>query len=165
MSEAIRIAQLYRKVYEGDRTGEAWHGPALKPLLQDVSADQASGSQGPGQHSILQLVLHIAYWEEIELRRFLGEAVTAPLNTPDDWPSNRKVTDAEWQSVLARLEASHIALRKAIESASDEQLNRQVPGRDHDNYTLLHGTIDHCVYHTAQIALLKKAAKGADHRS
>ena len=165
MSEAARIAQLYRSVYEGDNTGEAWHGPALKPLLKDVTAEQASRAPVVGQHSILQLVLHIAYWEEIELRRFLGEAVTAPLNTPDDWPSNRKVTDAEWQSVLARLEASHIALRKAIESTSDEQLNRQVPGRDHDNYTLLHGTIDHCVYHTAQIALLMKAGKGGDRGS
>jgi uncharacterized damage-inducible protein DinB len=164
MSEAARIAQLYRSVYEGDDNGEAWHGPALKPLLKDVSGEQASRAPVVGQHSILQLVLHIAYWEEIERRRFLGETVNAPLNTPDDWPSNRKVTEVEWQSVLARLQASHAALGKAIEAASDEQLKKQVPGRNHDNYTLLHGTIDHCVYHTAQIALLKKAAAARGRR-
>lgn len=157
MSEVTRIAQLYSSVYEGDNKGEAWHGPALKPLLKDVSAEHASRAPSVGKHSILQLVLHIAYWEEIELRRFLGETVTAPLNTPEDWPSNRKVTDAEWQAALSRLEASHTALRKAIERSKDEQLKQQVPGRNHDNYTLLQGTIDHCVYHTAQIALLKKS--------
>ena len=157
MSEVSRIAQLYRSVYEGDDNGEAWHGPALKPLLKDVAAEQASRPPSVGKHSILQLVLHIAYWEEIELRRFLGETVTAPLNTPDDWPSNRKVTDAEWQAALTRLEASHTALRKAVERSKDDQLKQQAPGRNHDNYTLLHGTIDHCVYHTAQIALLKKS--------
>jgi len=158
MSESSRIAQLYRNVYQGDSNGEAWHGPALKPLLKDISAEQASRAPVVGRHSILQLVLHIAYWEEIELRRFLGETVNAPLNTPDDWPSNRSVTDKEWQAVLSRLEASHTALRKAIEACSDEQLKQQVPGRNHDNYTLLQGTVDHCVYHTAQIALLKKAS-------
>jgi uncharacterized damage-inducible protein DinB len=158
MNEATRIAQLYRAVYEGDGNGEAWHGPALKPLLKDVGAEQASRAPVVGQHSILQLVLHIAYWEEIELRRFLGETVSAPLNTLDDWPSNRKVTDNEWQAVLARLQASHTAFRKAIEASSDEKLKQQVPGRNHDNYTLLHGTVDHCIYHTAQIALLKKAS-------
>ncbi|PYX97903.1 MAG: hypothetical protein DMG64_17540 [Acidobacteria bacterium] len=156
MSESKRIAQLYRSVYEGDSNGEAWHGPALKPLLKDVAAEQASRTPAVGRHSILQLVLHIAYWEEIELRRFQGEVVNAPLNTPDDWPSNRKVGEKEWQSILSRLEASHAALFKAIERGTDEQLSKQVPGRNHDNYTLLHGTIDHCVYHTAQIALLKK---------
>lgn len=157
MSEVTRIAQLYRSVYEGDTNDEAWHGPALRPLLKDVSAEQASRAPSVGKHSILQLVLHIAYWEEIELRRFLGETVAAPLNTPEDWPSNRKVTDAEWQAALCRLEASHTTLRTAIERSKDEQLKQQLPGRNHDNYTLLHGTIDHCVYHTAQIALLKKS--------
>jgi len=157
MSEVTRIAQIYRSIYEGDNNKEAWHGPALKPLLQDVNAEQASRTPSAGKHSILQLVLHLAYWEEIELRRFLGETVSAPLNSPDDWPGNRKVTDTEWRATLTRLETSHLALRKAIESSNDEQLKKQVPGRDHDNYTLLHGTIDHCVYHTAQIALLKKS--------
>ena len=157
MSECKRIAQLYRSVYQGDGNAEAWHGPALKPLLKDVTAELASRTPAIGRHSILQLVLHIAYWEEIELRRFQGEVVDAPLNTPDDWPSNRKVTEKDWQSILSRLDASHAALLKAIERSTDEQLSKQVPGRNHDNYTLLHGTIDHCVYHTAQIALLKKS--------
>ena len=157
MSEVNRIAQLYRSVYEGDNNEEAWHGPALRPLLKDVSAEQASRAPSVGKHSILQLVLHIAYWEEIELRRFLGETLNAPLNTPDDWPTNRKVTDNEWQAALSRLQNSHAAFRKAIERSTDEQLKQQVPGRNHDNYTLLHGTIHHCVYHTAQIALLKKS--------
>ena|SRR6185437_5523463 len=156
MSEAKRIAELYRSVYEGDKNGEAWHGVALKPLLTGVTADQASRAPKPGTHSILQLVLHIAYWEEVVLRRFNGEVVDAPLNTPDDWPSNRKPTDTEWKAALTRLEKSHAALRKAIESSSDDKLNQMVPKRDHDNYTLLHGIIDHCVYHSGQIAGVKK---------
>ena len=152
MSEATRMAELYRSIYEGDDKGEAWHGPALKPLLKGITAEQASRAPGVGTHSILQLVLHIAYWEEIELRRFNGEVVDAPLNSPDDWPSNRKISEAEWKATLSRLENSYKALHKAIASCSDEKLKQRVPGRNHDNYLLLHGTIHHCIYHTAQIA-------------
>ena len=156
MSEAKRIAELYRSVYEGDKNGEAWHGLALKPLLKSTTVEQAARVPNTGAHSILQLVLHIAYWEEVVLRRLNGEVVEAPLNTPDDWPSNRKVTDSEWQAALNRLEKSHLALRRAIESVADDKLKQMVPKRDHDNYTLLHGIIQHCVYHSGQIALVKK---------
>ena len=157
MSEGRRMAALYRDVYEGDAKGEAWHGPALKPLLKDVTVEMASRAPSVGTHSILQLVLHIAYWEDVVLRRFNGEIVDAPLNSPDDWPSNRKLTDSEWKAVLARLEKSHHAMGKALETCSDQKLSEKVPKRDHDFYILLHGIIDHCVYHAGQIALVKKA--------
>jgi uncharacterized damage-inducible protein DinB len=157
MSEAKRMAELYRSVYEGDDKGEAWHGPALKPLLKDVTAPQASRSSETGGHSILQLVLHLAYWEETILRRLQGEIIDAPLNSPDDWPSNRKLTDSDWKAALSRIEKSHTALRRSIENCSDEKLKQTVPDRNHDNYMLLHGIIHHCVYHTAQIALTKKS--------
>lgn len=157
MNEAKRMATLYRGVYEGDENGEAWHGPALKPLLKGVSAEQAGRVPKIGTHSILQLVLHITYWEEVVLRRFNGEVVDAPLNTPDDWPENRKLTEADWKATLARLEKSHMALRQAMENCPEEKLSRRVTNRDQDNYTLLHGIIDHCVYHGGQIGLVKKA--------
>jgi len=156
MNESKRMAELYHSVYEGDEHGEAWHGPALKPLLKDVNAKQASQNPELGTHSILQLVLHVAYWEEVTLQRLNGKRVDAPLNSLDDWPKNRKLSAAEWQAALARLEKSHTALRKAIESCSEETLGRKVPDRNYDNYVLLHGTIDHCIYHAAQIALVKK---------
>jgi len=156
MTEAKRMAELYRSVYEGDNNGEAWHGRALKPLLRGVTAEQASGFPRAGEHSIVQLVLHIAYWEEIVLRRFQGEVVDAPLNTPDDWPANRRLSHAEWQATLTRLDKAHAAMHEAMAGASDEKLKQMVPKRDHDNYTLLHGIIHHCVYHSGQIASVKK---------
>ena len=157
MHEAKRIAQLYKSVYAGDENGEAWHALALKPLLRDITAEQASRAPKVGSHSIFQLVHHIGYWEEVVLRRFQGEIVDAPLNTPDDWPPQRGANAADWQAVLARLDKSHAALLKAMQSAADEKLDKQVPGRNHDNYTLLHGIIDHAIYHSAQIAMLKRA--------
>lgn len=155
MSETKRIAELYRSIYEGDENGEAWYGVAVKPMLKNITAEQASRSPQAG-HSILQLVLHIAYWEEVVLRRFKGEVVDAPLNTPDDWPANRKATPPEWQAALDRLEKSHRALYDAIKAGSDDVLPKQTPKRNHDNYTLLHGIMHHAIYHAGQIASVKK---------
>ena len=157
MNEGKRIAELYRSVYEGDDQGEAWHGLALRPLLKDIRPERAAQHPKTGSHSILQLVLHIAYWEEVTLRRFNGEVVSAPLNSPEDWPQHREITDSEWQAVLARLHAAHTALRQVIERSSEDKLSSKVPERPYDNYTLLHGTIHHCVYHSGQIAMLKKS--------
>ena len=154
MSEGKRIATLYRTVFEGDEKGEAWHGPSLRPLLRDVTAEQACCQPKTGKHSILQLVLHLAYWEEIMLRRLDGETIEAALNTPDDWPPNHTLTEAEWKAAQHRLETSHAALQRAMESAF-EDLEKNVY-RKYDRYTVLHGMIHHCVYHTAQIALVKK---------
>jgi len=156
MTEAKRMAELYRSVYEGDEKGEAWHGAALKPLLQNVTAEQASRDDGGSGHSILQMVFHIAYWEEIFLRRLNGEIVDAPLNSPDDWPPNRKVTAAEWQAALGRLDNAHSALHKAIADCSDAKLEKIAPAKNYTNYVVLHGIIHHAVYHTAQVVLLKK---------
>jgi uncharacterized damage-inducible protein DinB len=157
MTESQRMARLYDSIYEGDDQGEAWYGIALRPLVKDVTAEQASRTPLIEGHSILQLVAHIAYWEEITLRRFHREVVDAPLNTKQDWEPNRPVTDSEWKAALNRLENSHAALQKAIANCPNEKLNQQVSGKKYDHYVLLHGIIDHAVYHTAQIALVKKS--------
>jgi len=159
MTGPKRTAELLDSVYQGDAKGEAWHGAALKPLLRDVTAHEASRNPGIGRHSILQMVLHIAYWEEIFLRRLNGEVVDAPLNSREDWPENHKVTDAEWRSALARLDKAHSALRDGIARCSDATLEEKMPGKDYDTYAAIHGLINHVVYHTAQIVLLKKALR------
>jgi uncharacterized damage-inducible protein DinB len=156
MTEQQRMTALYRSVYQGDAKGEAWHGPALKPLLKDVTNEAASETPWPEAHSIFQFVMHIAYWEEVAARRLSGEIVEAPINSPDDWPPNRKLTVSEWDKALQRLQRSHENLAQVMERFPAGKLEQLVPGRDHTNYILLHGMINHCVYHTAQIALLKK---------
>lgn len=156
MNEARNMAKLLDSVYLGDATGEAWHGAALKTLLNDVTAHEASRNSGVCRHSILQMVEHIAYWEEVFARRLNGEAVDAPLNSPDDWPENQKLTEAEWMAALARLDAAHAALRETIASCSDAKLEQLMPAKDYNHYTVVHGLIHHVVYHTAQIVLLKK---------
>src|ERR1700685_2324792 len=71
VSEAALIADQLHRAFEG----EAWHGPALLELLEDVDAATAAATPWPGVHSIWELVLHIAAWDGAALRRLKGETV------------------------------------------------------------------------------------------
>jgi hypothetical protein len=52
-SESALIADQLRRAFKGD----AWHGPALLELLDDVDAATAAAKPLPDVHSIWELVL------------------------------------------------------------------------------------------------------------
>ena len=151
MSEIDRIADQLRRAYEG----EAWHGPSLREILAGITVEQAARRPLPQAHSIWELVLHIAAWESIVRRRLGGEAVEA---TPEqDWPPVRDSSDAAWKKTLDDLDRGHHQLRQAIAALTDDRLSRRVAGKDYSIYGMLHGLVQHDLYHAGQIALLKKA--------
>ena len=71
MSEATRIADQLSRAF----AGEAWHGDSLFEILEGVTAAQASARPIKNAHTIWELVLHIAAWDDAVLRRFGGVAV------------------------------------------------------------------------------------------
>lgn len=147
MSEVERIAdQLHRSYY-----GEAWHGPALAELLKGVSAEQAARRAIPSAHTIWELVLHIAAWESAATQALSGAALPT-LPWDGDWPK----PGASWEEAQARLKRSTDELESAIRRLPDTKLSETVPGREYSVYYLLHGVVQHNLYHAGQIALLKK---------
>jgi uncharacterized damage-inducible protein DinB len=161
MSESTRIAGLLHDVIHGElldhQLGEAWHGPATLGLVQDLSATDAAKKPIPGAHSIWQLVLHIANWNEIVARRLGGEKVEGKLDTEYDWPKGAGGEEQAWKDAIERLKRSYEMLHNAITVASDEALVQPAVNRKHSNYVMLHGIIHHIVYHSGQIGLLRKA--------
>ncbi len=151
MSEVERIVDQLRRAYEG----EAWHGPPLKEILAGITAEQAARRVVPNAHTVWELALHIAAWESIVRRRLAGEAVEATLE--QDWPPVRDTSEAAWKKALADLEHGHLQLRQSIAALNDDQLKNKAPGKDYSLYGMLHGVIQHDLYHAGQIALLKKA--------
>ncbi|HXE76120.1 MAG TPA: DinB family protein [Candidatus Xenobia bacterium] len=151
MSEVRRIADQLRRAYEG----EAWHGPSLKQILAGITSEQAARRVVPNAHTIWELVHHIGAWESIVRRRLSCEVVNA---TPEmDWPPVRDTGDAAWKEALANLERGHMQLREAVAALSDEQLREKVVGENYSVYGMVHGVIQHDLYHAGQIAILKKA--------
>jgi len=142
-----------KRAFEGD----AWHGPAVLEVLQGVTARAAASKPIPGAHSIWELVLHIAAWDGVIRRRMEGQALQ--LSDEQDFPPVKDTSDSAWLSALENLKQRHAELTQGVLSMPDFRLISQVPGKDYDFYHMLHGAVQHELYHAGQIALLKKVAR------
>ncbi|MBA3806116.1 MAG: DinB family protein [Acidobacteria bacterium] len=151
MSEVKRIQDQLRRSFEGP----AWHGPSIKELLAGVIAEQATAKPLAEAHSIWEIVLHIAAWEEAALRRLAGDR--AELSTEEDWPPVPDTSEAAWRDTLELMEQNHLRLRDALAGLDDSRLPEPVVDGMSSVYGTLHGVIQHNLYHAGQIALLKRA--------
>jgi uncharacterized damage-inducible protein DinB len=152
MSEGARIADQLRRAFYGS----AWHGPALLELLEDVDAATAA-KPAANVHSIWELVLHIAVWDDAGLRRLSGKKwqPTGSVN----FPRVAKPTEVAWRKAVAATKRTHDTLVKTVERLSDARLGERVPGKRYDFYHMLHGIAQHELYHSGQIAILKKRTR------
>ncbi|HLV96854.1 MAG TPA: DinB family protein [Candidatus Acidoferrales bacterium] len=152
MSEIQRIVDQMDRAFDGD----AWHGPPLKPMLDGLTAEDASKHPIQGVHSIWELVLHVTTWNTIVRDELLGASanVTAEL----DWPPVWEASDVQWRRAVQNLVDARSRLRKTVEGLRDEQLDERPAQRtSNTRYLMLHGVVQHDLYHAGQIAILKKA--------
>jgi uncharacterized damage-inducible protein DinB len=150
-TEPARIADQLRRAFEGD----AWHGPALLELLEDVDAATAAAKPLPEVHSIWELVLHIAAWDGAACRRLGGRKIH--LTGTANFPVVPKPTEAAWRKAVTRARHTHDGLVKTVAALPESRLRDRVPGKKYDFYFMLHGVAQHELYHAGQIAILKKA--------
>jgi uncharacterized damage-inducible protein DinB len=151
MSETARIADQLKRAFAGD----AWHGPALMEILADVDAPAAAARPISLAHTIWELTLHITAWDGAILRRLAGQA--ASPSDAENFPKIRDTSESAWRTALENLQRQHQELLRVISDMPDRRLSEQVPGKDYDFYFLLHGTVQHALYHAGQIVMLKRA--------
>jgi len=157
-SEITRIVDELEREHAGD----AWHGTPLRQLLADVDETQAAWRPYEGVQTIWELVLHVTAWKN-EVRRRLGGA-PAGLPREGDWPAAPPAGPLAWRQAVDTLEDAHQALVAAVlrlapaslHAPTNDPRDRET-GRGVSYYVMLHGIAQHDVYHSGQIALLKKA--------
>jgi len=154
MTEIRRILDQMDRAFDGD----AWHGPPLKSLLDGLTAEDASTHPIENAHSIWELVYHITAWNTVVNEELLGAVVEV---TPElDWPPVWEVTEVEWKRTVQNLVDARRRLRKTVESLRDDQLDEKPRKRtENSRYVMLHGVVQHDLYHAGQIAILKKAIR------
>ncbi len=157
MAESPQIlAALLKQAYFGepDRDdGIGWHGPSVHGVVKEVGVAMASDRLA-GSHSIWELVLHIAVWDEMCARRLGGEVIAITTGDAGDWPDVGEQTEAAWRAAQSRLEAAQVRLIDVITQLKPEALQAQTAGCKWTNYTMIHGTLHHDLYHAGQISLL-----------
>ena len=152
MTEAARIAQQLENAFDGG----AWHGPAVLELLADVDAKAAAARRLPGAHSIWELVLHVAAWDDAVNRRIVLRKALQ-LKMRQNFPPVTDKSPAAWKKALAKVKKTHSDLLQTVRALSDDRLRERVPGKRYDIAFMLHGVAQHELYHAGQIALLKKS--------
>jgi len=138
--------------------GEAWYGDSLREILNGVTAEQAKVHPIPNAHSIWELVLHVEAWCKFAIGAVQGTPIPPWPAMPKelDWPPVTATTDQAWKDALQSFFASCLEFVEAIQGFSDERLEDAVPGRTYNYYRLFQSMTQHAVYHSGQIALLKK---------
>jgi len=129
----------------------------LFEILEGVTAARAAARPIAHAHTIWDLVLHIAAWDDAVLRRLGGAAVE--LSDVENFPPVTDTSDAAWRKALAEVRSVHEKLAAAVAALPDSRLDEMVPGKEGAHYTfyyMLHGVVQHELYHAGQIALLKK---------
>jgi uncharacterized damage-inducible protein DinB len=158
--EIDRIQEQLQRAYDGD----AWYGPPLRTLLADVTPAEAAARPLPGTHTIWEIALHLASWMDAIRRRL--ETGVAELPAEGDWPPVGPVDEAGWRRALEHLDRREQELRAGMAAVAEERLGDRLPrlheppeGPGLSFYGTLHGIVEHNVYHTGQIALLKRALR------
>jgi uncharacterized damage-inducible protein DinB len=139
-------------------------GAHTNPLacIEDVSAELASRPAAGSPHSIAQLVFHMNYWMDYELRRIRGQRPPYPEHNAESFPIPTVIDEQQWGD-LKKTFASMLSEFTALTKSSPEELQRQIEsGHPGDaNQSTLEGVIwqmvAHNSYHTGQIVLIRRA--------
>ncbi len=139
--------------------GEAWYGDSVREILNGVGAEQALAHPISNAHSIWELVLHIEAWCKLATGAVQGTPIPPWPAMPKelDWPLVTESGEQAWKDTLQSFFESSRKFLEAIKGFSDERLEDTVPGRTYNFYRLFQSMTQHAVYHSGQIALLKKA--------
>lgn len=130
--------------------------------VEDISAEVAA-RQVPGfPHSIGQLLFHMNYWMDYELRRIRGERPVYPEHSSESFPQ-AAIDAGKWDRLRTQFSAL-LAAYAAMAGASREELDRQIEsGREEDLKragtleAVLWQMVAHNSYHTGQIAAVRRA--------
>ena len=127
-------------------TNEDWFVP-VNLAVKDLTPEQAQWTDGKGNHSIGQLVSHLAFWNRNQLAKFKGEKPEEFSGNNDE--SFTSYTKESWAALTAKLDKVMTDWEKAIEAADDKKLEEW--------YGTIANLSTHNAYHTGQIITVRKA--------
>jgi len=151
MSEISRILDQLHREFEG----RAWHGDNVSDTLKGITAEQAVRKPISAAHSIWELTVHMAFWKQAVTARLVGNPLT--ITDDMDWRPITDTSSAAWKTAVDNLCAAHQALVTAVAKFDESRLDEQVGPDNSTCYVLIHGIIQHDLYHAGQIAILKKS--------
>ena len=95
--------------------------------VEDIAADLATRTVAGYPHSVWQIVEHMNYWMEYEVRRVDGHGTKYPEHAIESWPAHPDPpNEAQWSATRQRF--SDLLARLAVLAESDGKVfDKAVP--------------------------------------
>lgn len=139
------IRSILLEQLRNTHSNKDWFVPA-KMAVEGLTAEQANWKDSTNNHSIAELVSHLAFWNERMLIAFQGDT---PPNFNDDNEITFQQFDADtWQHAVHQLDSILLKWEQVVASATDEQLNGWSSS--------IANMCSHNAYHTGQILYIRK---------
>jgi uncharacterized damage-inducible protein DinB len=130
--------------------------------VEDISAEVAGRLVAGFPHSIGQLVFHINYWMDYELRRIRGERPAYPEHSSESFPRASALDSADWDRLRTQM-ANLLGEFAALAKSSPQELQREIESV-HEGDKNVAGTLEavlwqmvaHTSYHVGQIAMIRR---------
>jgi uncharacterized damage-inducible protein DinB len=131
--------------------------------VEDLSAELAARQMEGLPHSIGQLVFHMNYWMNYELRRIRGDRPKYPEHNFESFSLAPSPSDAlDWDRLRKRF-TGLLNDFTALANSSSEEMQRQIE-TTHEGDKIVAGTLEavlwqmvaHNSYHVGQIAMIRR---------
>jgi uncharacterized damage-inducible protein DinB len=131
--------------------------------VEDLSADLAGRTIDGFPHSIWQLLSHMNYWMDYEIKRIGNEAPPYPEHAAGSWlPGAAPSSETHWTGAVSRFrdlidtlagiaESDPQALSREVKAAHPQQAQHSSSMR-----AVLWQTMAHNTYHVGQVAMLRR---------
>lgn len=141
--------------------GEPWYGRSVVALLEEIDDSTAYKKPNSNSHSLADLLYHIITWAEFTLKRLEGdkEKDDRYFGAVDWRPIDPKVHT--WQAGIKQFNELNKQIIDILQTKHDSFLKEIVDYREYNFRFLLHGYIQHNIYHIGQVAYLKKLLEGS----
>src|ERR1700761_8770177 len=157
MKTSEKLFNELQKVLSGD----PWYGNPVYQIIEQVSFEAAFEKPQHAAHNIAEIVLHRLSWTEEVLDRMNG--MDAGMPSSGDWPPTGNPDEQKWQNYVNDLQLVNVNLigllgnfpeEKWTELINDERDPELGTGVTYEE--LVNGLIQHHIYHSGQIALLRR---------
>jgi uncharacterized damage-inducible protein DinB len=114
--------------------------------VANLKPEQATWTDGKGNHSVGQLTYHLVFWNQRALQNFHGEKPAKFSGNNDETFNNFDAK--QWNDMVHQLDQVMTDIEKAVESATDAQLAEWAP--------TIANISTHNAYHVGEIVMVRK---------
>ena len=144
-NKPVTLRDLLLSELRSTHTAAEWFVPA-NVAVKGLTAEQASWTDGKGNHSAGQLAYHIVFWNRQNLARLKGEKPAKFSGNNDE--TFDKFDTKTWNETVQQLDTVMNELEKWVENADEAKLQASAQVFTHIS--------THNAYHIGQIIFVRK---------